>query len=341
MSFKIGITADFLNEEGQIGWGDIGLSLLTEYPDIEWDFLPDYGDEIPPEAANEWDALLVLAPRITAATVAGAQRLKIVARFGVGYDNVDVAACTSAGIAVTITPDSVRRPVAVATIALILAMMHNIVNKDGLTRRGLWQEKLRYMGTGVTGKTLGIIGLGNIGQEVVRVSRSLGFEYLAHDPYPSSRPDPSLEVPYVGLEELLRTSDIVCITARLTDQTRHLIGAREIAMMKPDAYLVNMGRGPIVDEIALVDALKRNSIRGAALDVFEQEPPDPDNPLFKLENVTLTPHAVSWTDESAIGNGRSALQSIIDIARGRVPAGILNPRVLLTEQPSSSITSKE
>jgi D-3-phosphoglycerate dehydrogenase len=341
MSFKIGITADFLNEEGQIGWGDIGLSLLTEYPDIEWDFLPDYGDEIPPEAANEWDALLVLAPRITAATVAGAQRLKIVARFGVGYDNVDVAACTSAGIAVTITPDSVRRPVAVATIALILAMMHNIVNKDGLTRRGLWQEKLRYMGTGVTGKTLGIIGLGNIGQEVVRVSRSLGFEYLAHDPYPSSRPDPSLEVPYVGLEELLRTSDIVCITARLTDQTRHLIGAREIAMMKPDAYLVNMGRGPIVDEIALVDALERNSIRGAALDVFEQEPPDPDNPLFKLENVTLTPHAVSWTDESAIGNGRSALQSIIDIARGRVPAGILNPRVLLTEQPSSSITSKE
>ena len=170
--------------------GDIGLSLLDQYPDIEWGFLPDYGDEMRPEAANDWDALLVLAPKITAATVAGAQRLKIVARFGVGYDNVDVAACTSAGVAVTITPDSVRRPVAVATVALILAMMHNIVIKDAITRRGLWQEKLQYMGTGVTGKTLGIIGLGNIGQEVVRVSRSLGFEYLAHDPYPSSRPDP-------------------------------------------------------------------------------------------------------------------------------------------------------
>ena len=190
MSFKIGITADFLNEEGQIGWGDIGLSLLTQYPDIEWGFLPDYGDEIPSEAADEWDALLVLAPRITAATVAQAERLKIVARFGVGYDNVDVVACTSAGIAVTITPDSVRRPVAVATVTLILAMMHNIVVKDSLTRRGLWQEKLQYMGAGVTGKTLGIIGLGNIGQEVVRVSRSLGFEYLAHDPYPSSRTRP-------------------------------------------------------------------------------------------------------------------------------------------------------
>ncbi len=336
MSFKIGITADFLNEEGHIGWGDIGLSLLTQYPDIEWGFLPDYGDEIPPEAADEWDALLVLAPRITAATVAQAERLKIVARFGVGYDNVDVVACTSAGIAVTITPDSVRRPVAVATVALILAMMHNIVVKDSLTRRGLWQEKLQYMGAGVTGKTLGIIGLGNIGQEVVRVSRSLGFEYLAHDPYPSSRRDPSLDVPYVGLEELLRTSDIVCITARLTNETRHLIGAREIAMMKPDAYLVNMGRGPIVDESALIDALERKSIRGAALDVFEKEPPDPNNPLFRLENVTLTPHAVSWTDESAIGNGRSALQSIVDIAHGRVPAGILNPQVILPEQLTSS-----
>ncbi len=336
MSFKIGITADFLNEEGQIGWGDIGLSLLTQYPDIEWGFLPDYGDEIPSEAANEWDALLVLAPRITAATVAQAERLKIVARFGVGYDNVDVVACTSAGIAVTITPDSVRRPVAVATVALILAMMHNIVVKDSLTRRGLWQEKLQYMGAGVTGKTLGIIGLGNIGQEVVRVSRSLGFEYLAHDPYPSSRRDPSLDVPYVELEELLRTSDIVCITARLTDETKHLIGAREIAMMKPDAYLVNMGRGPIVDESALIDALERKSIRGAALDVFEKEPPDPNNPLFRLENVTLTPHAVSWTDESAIGNGRSALQSIVDIAHGRVPAGILNPQVILPEHLTSS-----
>ena len=140
----------------------------------------------------------------------------------------------------------------------------------------------------------------------------------------------------MGLEELLRTSDIVCITARLTDETRHLIGAREIAMMKPDAYLVNMGRGPIVDESALVDALERKSIRGAALDVFEEEPPDPNNPLFRLENVTLTPHAVSWTDESAIGNGRSALQSIIDIAHGRVPAGILNPQVILPEQPTSS-----
>jgi phosphoglycerate dehydrogenase-like enzyme len=330
MPFKIGITADFLNDEGKIGWGDIGLSLLTQYPDIEWAFLPDYGDEIPSEAADEWDALLVLAPRITATTVARPERLKIVARFGVGYDNVDIDACTSAGIAVTITPDSVRRPVAVATVALILAMTHNIVVKDNLTRRGLWQEKLRYMGSGVTGKTLGIIGLGNVGQEVVRVSRSLGFKYLAHDPYPSSRRDPSLEVPYVELEELLRESDIVCITARLTDETTHLVGAREIAMMKPDAYLVNMGRGPIVDESALIEALERQSIRGAALDVFEQEPPDPENPLFTLENVTLTPHAVAWTDESAIGNGQSALRSIIDVAHGRVPAGILNPQVMAT-----------
>ena len=177
---------------------------------------------------------------------------------------------------------------------------------------------------------LGIIGLGNIGREVVRVSESLGFRYQAHNPYPvSDRGDP-LEVPLVDLGQLLRTSDIVCITARLTDQTRHLIGAEQLALMKPDAYLVNMGRGPIVDESALIDALQSKRIRGAALDVFEQEPPDPDNPLFALDNVTLTPHAIAWTGESAIGNGHSALQSILDVAAGRIPGGILNPEALST-----------
>ena len=328
MSFKIGISADFLNEAGEIGWGDIGLSMLDDHPECEWDFLPDSGDVIPAAVADEYDAVLLLAPRITAETVADPGRLKIVARFGVGYDSVDVEACTRAGVAVTITPDSVRRPVAVGTVALILAMTHNVVVKDRLTRAGQWQEKLHYMGTGVTGRMLGIIGLGNIGREVVRVSESLGFRYQAHNPYPISDRGDSLAVPLVGLEQLLRTSDIVCITARLTDQTRHLIGADQLALMKPDAYLVNMGRGPIVDEPALVDALRAHRIRGAALDVFEQEPPEPDNPLFALDNVTLTPHAISWTDESAIGNGHSALQSILDVAAGRMPGGILNPEAL-------------
>ena len=143
------------------------------------------------------------------------------------------------------------------------------------------------------------------------------------------------------LEELLRMSDIVCITARLIDKTTHLIGERDIAMMKHESFLVNMGRGAIVDEIALVEALERKSIRGAALDVFEQEPPDPNNRLFGLENVTLTPHAVAWTDESAIGNGKSALQSIIDVSRGRVPAGILNPQVMETKGSSSTRTRSE
>jgi phosphoglycerate dehydrogenase-like enzyme len=332
MSFKIGISADFLNDAGEIGWGDIGLSMLDDHPGHEWEFLPDFGDVIPAAVADDYDAVLLLAPRITAETVADPKRLKIVARFGVGYDSVDVEACTRAGVAVTITPDSVRRPVAVGTVALILAMTHNVVVKDRLTRAGRWDEKLRHMGTGVTDRMLGIIGLGNIGREVVRVSQSLGFRYQAHNPYPISDRGDGLPVPLVGLEQLLRTSDIVCITARLIDETRNLIGADQLALMKPDAYLVNMGRGPIVDEPALVDALRSRRIRGAALDVFEQEPPAPDNPLFALENVTLTPHAIAWTDESAIGNGRSALQSILDVAAGRVPGGILNPEALSVKE---------
>ncbi len=327
MTFQLGLSADFKKADGTLGWGDIGLSELAEYPEIAWEFLPDYGSEIAPEVVNQYDALLVLAPRVTAHTLQRRGRLKLIARFGVGYDSVDVRACTKAGVALTITPDGVRRPVAVGALALVLAVTHNVVAKDALTRSGRWGDKLDYMGMGLTGKVLGIIGLGNIGREFATLLAPLDVRCQAYDPYANEEVAGKLGVALVDLETLMRTSDIVCIMASLTAETQHLVGAKELAQMKPSGYIVNVGRGPIVDQRALTKALSSGQIRGAALDVFEAEPPDPEDPLFSLENVVVAPHAIAWTDELALGIGRSALRAIIAVAQGRRPEYIVNPEV--------------
>lgn len=181
--FRIGVTRDFLKADGTLGFGDIGLDLLDNVPGVSWEFLPTDVAEIPWETADQYDGLLVLGPKVTAATLDGCRRLTVVARFGVGYDNVDVAACTRNNTLLTITPDGVRRPVAVSALAFLLALSHRMPAKDQLTRTGRWSERLDYMGMGTTGRTLGLIGLGNIGQEIVRVTQPLEMRHIAFDPF--------------------------------------------------------------------------------------------------------------------------------------------------------------
>jgi phosphoglycerate dehydrogenase-like enzyme len=183
------------------------------------------------------------------------------------------------------------------------------------------------MGFGLTGKLVGIIGLGNIGQEFVKVTKPLDMKYQAYDPYVTSDVAASVGVSLVDLRTLMATSDIVCVLAPLTPETKHLLGAQEIALMKPTAYLINLARGAIVDQSALTEALSAHRIRGAGLDVFETEPPDPKDPIFLLDNVVVAPHAVAWTDELALGMGHSALRAVIDVAQGHRPAHIVNPEV--------------
>lgn len=154
-AFRVGMTRDFLREDGTIGWGDIGLGALDEAHDVTWEFLPEDGQELTAEQVSPYDALIVLAPRVAAPTVEGGDRLALIARFGVGYDNVDVEACTRNGVILTITPDGVRRPVAASILALLLALSHRLLDKDRIARSGRWDEKLDHMGTGLTGKTLG------------------------------------------------------------------------------------------------------------------------------------------------------------------------------------------
>jgi phosphoglycerate dehydrogenase-like enzyme len=332
--FRIGLTGDFVDAAGRLAFPDIGLHVLdapsgsTQARLVEWEFIEGDPPEIGPELAARYDAIVALRPRFTARTVSGhGRRLALVARFGVGYDRVDVGALTGAGVMLAITPDGVRRPVAQAVLTFVLALAGRLLEKDRATRRGQgWARAAELMGMGVTGRTLGLIGVGNIGRDVVELVRPFGMVVLGYDPYAPSAP---AGVRLVDLDTLLRESDFVSVNCPLNEQTHHLVGARQLGLMKPSAYLINTARGPIVDEAALLEALREQRIAGAGLDVFEQEPTPAENPLFRLDNVVVTPHALCWTDECFRGNGAQALGHCLAVARGQVPGrGLVNPEAL-------------
>ncbi len=327
---RLGVTADFRPVDGVDGptsWGDIGLSELAGH-DVEWAFLDDSGGALTPADLEGLDAVLVGSSKVDAASLDGVERLRLVARFGVGYDSVDVAACTAAGVAVTITPDGARRPVAAATLAMVLAVQHNLVVKDALVREGRWGDKTRWHGQGLTGASVGMVGLGNIGSEVLRLMAPFEVTALAHDPHASPEHAASLGARLVAFDELLASSDVVVLTAALTSETHHLIDEQALATLKPGAILVNMARGPLVDTDALVAALQDGRLSGAGLDVFETEPLPVDSPLTTLRNVVLSPHALSWTAEMALGNGRSALHAVLAATSGKAPEHLVDSSVL-------------
>lgn len=325
--FRVGLTRDFLRPDGTLGFGDIGLGTLDQ-AGISWEYLAEAVEELRPQDVSPYDALLVLAPRVTEATLAGAQRLALVARFGVGYDSVDVQACTRHDVLLTITPEGVRRPVAAAALTFLLALAHQLPAKDRLTRQGRWHDKLDYTGRGLTGRTLGLIGLGNIGRDLLALVRPLDMRCVAFDPFVSAPQAAAAGAELLPLNDLLRVSDFVVVCCRLDADTHHLLDARRLALLQPTAYLINVARGPIVDQAALTAALQQRRLAGAALDVFETEPIDPRDPLLALDNVILAPHAIAWTDELFRGIGRSACQAILDVAAGRPPQHVVNPEVL-------------
>ena len=219
-------------------------------------------------------------------------RLAVVARFGVGYDSVDVPACTAAGIALVITPDGVRRPVAVSILTFILALTQKLLIKDRLCRQGPdgWAKRSDHMGEGLVGKTLGQLGMGNIGAEVFRLAAPFGMRFLAHDPYQDPKVAAELGVELVGLEELFRRADYLSVSVPLSEATHHIVGDRLLRLMKPTAYVINTSRGPVVDQRALHRALTDGTIAGAGLDVFEVEPCPADEPILQLDNVVVAPH---------------------------------------------------
>ena len=324
--FKLGIVRDVLNAAGKPSFGTAALEVLKGNPALEWEYTEESMKEITPELAARYDGLYVNSSRVSAATVSrGDCRTRIVARHGIGYDSVDVAALSAKGIVLTNTPLAIRRPVAVATLTLLFALAGRLFAKDRITRAGRWLERNDLMGTGLVGRTLGIVGGGGIGQELLRVSAPFGMHRVVADPYASEAALGALDATLVPLEQLLRESDFIVVACLLNEETRHLIGAPQFALMKPGTYFINVARGPIVDESALIEALRAGRIAGAGLDVFEQEPVDPVNPLLRMDNVIVTPHALCWTDECFHAIASSGLQSVVDFSLGRRPAHVVNP----------------
>jgi phosphoglycerate dehydrogenase-like enzyme len=327
MTFRVGVSHDFVSPDLPTSWGEIGLDAL-ERAGIPWHFLePDDGELTPGQIAG-LDAVIFGSPSVTARTVSGQSPPQLLARFGVGLDAVDVAACTSAGVAVTITPDGARRPVATAALTLILATLHRLVDKHVLAVSPPWDDRLGLMGHGLTGRTVGVVGLGNIATELFTLLAPFGTVHLASDPYRTTAEAAAAGVELVTTDDLFTRCDVVVITAALTEQTRHLVGARLLDLMPAHAVLVNVSRGAIVDTGALVEILRAGRIFGAGLDVTDPEPLPAGHPLTRLPNVVLAPHALAWTDEMALGNGTSAVTAVLDVAAGRVPRFLADPAVL-------------
>ena len=306
------------------------LSPLTANPDIDIHFVEAKDGILPASALADRDALILLFPRFARESIPADHRLGLIAKVGVGYDNVDVLACTEAGIALVTAPDGVRRPVAVATMTFILALSGRLFVKDRLARQGAngFDQRLDNNGVGLVGRVLGSVGIGNIGAEVFRLARPFDMRFVAHDPYADPALARELGITLVDLDDVFRESDFVTLNCPLTSETRHLVDARRLSLMKPTSFLINCSRGPVVDQRALTKVLQERRIAGAALDVFDPEPPPPDDPLLTLDNVIVTPHALCWTDQMFEGIGASDVKAVLDLSRGRMPAGIVNRAVL-------------
>ena len=330
--FCIALTADFYDENGKPRYADFGLDTFQGHNRIRVTKFHEHRAEITPDQLEGCNAVLVMTPRVSDASIAGNEDLLIVSRFGVGYDSVDIEACTARNVLVTITPGAVDRPVAEATIGWMLALTHNILQKDRLVRAGAWNDRSFHMGCELRDRTLGVIGLGGIGRKLLELLKGFGMRQpIAFDPFVPPEVLKEMGVRPVGLEELLSTADFVSLHCPLNEKTRGLIGREEIRLMKSDAYLLNLARGGIIDEDALFEALSNRHIAGAALDCFEVEPVLTPHRFGQLDNILLAPHSIAWTHELFRDIGRTACKSMLDVSLGKRPFGVVNPTVL--DQP--------
>ena len=277
--------------------------------------------------SQDVDVLVVRSStKVTADIINVAKNLKVIARAGVGIDNIDVNVATKRGILVVNAPDSSSIAVAEHVIGLILALARKIVASHLSLKEKKW-EKSKFLGTELSGKILGIIGLGRIGTQVATRAKALGLKLFAFDPYITEKVAEDLGVKLVDFETLLKESDIVTIHVPLTPETKYLIGERELSLMKKSAWLINTSRGGVIDEKALYKALQEGKIGGAALDVFETEPPF-ESPLLKLENVIVTPHIGGLTEEAQHSAAIAIVSEIENVLQGKPARNVVNMPVV-------------
>lgn len=274
------------------------------------------------EKVCDIDAWIAGVDEITAKVICAADKLKVICRYGVGVDNVDLKEATRKGIVVTNTPEANSDAVADFTLGLILAVARWIPQADRSVKEGKWD---RFFGRSIFGKTLGIIGMGKIGIRVTERARGFKMRVIYSDPRRSLEAE-KMGARKVDLDELLKEADFISLHTPLTSKTKYLIGEDELSKMKPTSYLINTARGKLIDEVALYRYLKERKIAGAALDVYSQEPPG-ENPLFSLNNVVTTPHIGGYTYEALYNMGMMVAQSLIDVLEGKRPLYTVNPEV--------------
>lgn len=308
-----------------------GIDKLRRSPGIEVDVKLGLSPEQLQLIIGEYDALAVRSEtKVTADILAAADRLKIIGRAGVGVDNIDVPAATQKGIVVVNSPDGNTLAAAELTVGLLLALARNIPAGDSTMKQGKWDRK-KFVGTEIFGKTIGIVGLGRIGCSVAQRLKGFEVELIAYNPFATEEQTRSLGVEPVSLDDLLRRSDFITVHTPLNSDTRGMIGAEQIAMMKDGVRLVNCARGGVVDEAAVAEAVRSGKVGGIAFDVFSKEPPPPDNPILGLPNSITTPHLGASTEEAQIKVAVDVCEQIIDVLNGLPPKTAVNLPVISAE----------
>ena len=278
--------------------GDAGVALLASSPEIHVINLAGKPKEELDQALATATALIVRSEtKVTAEMIERSPNLKVIARAGIGVDTIDVAAATKRGIAVMNAPGANTVSAAEHAIALLLSLLRHIPEAAETMKQGGWDRK-RFEGSELRGKTLGVVGLGRIGGYVAQVAHAFGMTIVAYDPFVAPQRAVELQARLLPIEQLLAEADIVTLHVALTDETRHLLNAQRLKLMKPTAFLVNTARGELVDEQALVSAIREKRIAGAAIDVFAEEPLPKESPLRGLDRVLLTPHLAASTAEA-------------------------------------------
>jgi phosphoglycerate dehydrogenase-like enzyme len=325
--YRVFVTGDQAFLDGSTIFGDIGLDRLTA-AGIEWTVIPVPEDTVTAAQLRGADAVLLMGGRRIESQSLSDGALRHVARFGAGYDAVDVAACTAAGVVVTNTPAAVRTPMAHAALAMVLALAHELLAKDRLVRTGRWGERSQHQGRGLMGATVGLIGLGGVGEQIARIFRTLGVDVVAYNRTARPQLVEELGIRQLTLHEVAALSDYLVVALAGNPGTSGVVDSSVIASMRSEAFLINVSRGAVIDEPALVDALRAHRIRGAALDVFQHEPLEPDDALLGLDNVLLSPHSLCWTDGFARAVADSAISALIDVADEQVPRNVVNTEVV-------------
>ena len=303
------LVADKLSEEG--------VKLLKAEPALAVDIKTGLSPQDLAAIVAPYHGLIVRsATKVTAEVIAAAKNLRVIGRAGVGLDNVDADAATQRGIIVMNVPAGNTISTAEHTVTMLLALARRIPQASASLRSGAW-ERAKFVGTEVFGKTLGIVGLGKIGTEVAKRAQAFGMEVLAYDPFLSTEKAQQLEIQLADLPTLYKQADFITVHVPLTDETRHMIGAKEIAQMKKGVRLINCARGGIIDEHALAEAVTSGQVAGAALDVFEEEPPKKDHPLLQLEQVIAVPHLGASTNEAQLNVAIEVSKQVADALLGR------------------------